>query len=141
VVGRSADRAGAGRGLKTHAAVASARIPRTVTDSMSSRLEHFSNLVAAQPDNELFRFSLAQALLADGRAADAEPHLAFCVAKKSDWMLPRILLGRHRLAAGRTADARRLLEEALALAIAQQHKDPEHELRALLADLPPAPAA
>jgi predicted Zn-dependent protease len=106
---------------------------------MPSRLEHFSTLVAAQPGNELFRFSLAQALLADGRPADAEPHLAFCVAKQADWMLPRILLGRHCLANGRTADARRLLEEALALAIAQQHEDPERELRALLADLPAPP--
>lgn len=101
---------------------------------MPSRVEHFSALVAAQPDNELFRFSLAQALLAEGRGAAAESHLEFCAAKKADWMLPRILLGKQWLATGRRAEARPMLEAALALAIAQNHEDPEHEVRALLAD-------
>ncbi|MEY2880289.1 MAG: hypothetical protein RLZZ15_2669, partial [Verrucomicrobiota bacterium] len=36
---------------------------------------------------------------------------------------------------GRRADARPLLADALQLAVAQSHEDPERELRALLADL------
>jgi predicted Zn-dependent protease len=100
---------------------------------MESRVAQFQSLVERQPDNSLFRFSLAQALLAEGRADEAEPHLIQCVAQKSDWMLPRILLGKHLLAAGRHAEARPLLEAALRLAIEQDHEDPAAELRALLA--------
>ncbi len=100
---------------------------------MVDRVAHFEALVARQSENELFRFSLAQALLAAGRASEAEPHLRICIEKKSDWMIPRILLGKHLLAVGRPSEARPLLEAALQLAIAQDHEDPAAELRSLLA--------
>lgn len=103
---------------------------------MAPRSPHFATLVERAPDNELFRFSLAQALLAEGRPEEAVPHYAFCVAKKADWMMPRILLGKLHLAAGRKTEARPLLVEALELAISQTHEDPERELRAILAELP-----
>ncbi len=99
---------------------------------MADRVAQFEALVARQPKNELFRFSLAQALLAVGRASDAEPHLRFCIEKKTDWMIPRILLGKHLLATGRQSEARPLLEAALQLAIDQNHEDPAADLRALL---------
>jgi len=102
---------------------------------MPSRVEQFQALVERQPENDLFRFSLAQALTAENRGAEAEPHYAFCIARKADWMLPRILLGKHLLATGRRAEAKPLLEESLRLAIAQDHDDPAAELRALLAQL------
>lgn len=100
------------------------------------RIAHFSALVAQQPSNELFRFSLAQAFLGGGRAADAEPHFRACVAAKADWMIPRIALGKILLNQGRTQEARTLLEDALRLAIEQHHETPETEIRVLLADLP-----
>ncbi len=99
------------------------------------RSERFAALVASQPANELFRFSLAQALLAESRPADALEHLQFCADKKTDWMMPRILLGKALLGLGRRAAAKPWLEQALQLAIAQAHEDPERELRALLTDL------
>jgi predicted Zn-dependent protease len=99
------------------------------------RSQQFAKLVQQQPDNELFRFSLAQALLAEGRADDAVEHLIRCANKKPDWMMPRILLGKALAGLGRKAEARPWLEAALQLAIAQDHEDPERELRALLADL------
>lgn len=99
------------------------------------RSARFQTLVSQQPANELFRFSLAQALMDEGNPADAIPHLELCVAKKADWMVARILLGKALLATGRPEGARRWLEEALQLAIDQQHEDPEAELRALLRDL------
>jgi predicted Zn-dependent protease len=102
---------------------------------MPSRVDQFQALVAAQPANELFRFSVAQALVAEGRGAEAVAHYEFCVAKKSDWMMARILLGKLLLQLGRFAEAKPLLEDALRLAIDQHHEDPERELRALLADL------
>lgn len=102
---------------------------------MLSRVAQFESLVAGAPANELFRFSLAQTLVAEGRAVEAVPHYEFCVAKKSDWMMPRILLGKLLLAEGRRAEARALLESALKLAVDQAHEDPERELRAVLSEL------
>jgi len=99
------------------------------------RSEQFAPLVAGQPENELYRFSLAQALLAEHRPADALEHLAVCAARKSDWMMPRILLGKALLGLGRKAEARPWLEQALQLALAQDHDDPAQELRTLLAEL------
>jgi len=99
------------------------------------RSARFQTLVTQQPDNELFRFSLAQALIDEGRPAEAVPHLEQCAAKKADWMVARILLGKSLLALGRRDDARRWLEDALGLAVDQHHEDPEAELRALLRDL------
>ena len=100
-----------------------------------SRSQQFQTLVAQQPANELFRFSLAQALLAENRPADALEHLEFCAGKKADWMMPRILLGKTLVGLGRKSDAKPWLEQALQLAVAQNHEDPERELRAILADL------
>jgi predicted Zn-dependent protease len=100
-----------------------------------SRVEQFEALVTRQPENELFRFSLAQALAAENRGADAVAHYEYCVAKKADWMMPRILLGKLLLQLGRRTDAKPLLEDALQLAVDQHHEDPERELRAILADL------
>jgi predicted Zn-dependent protease len=99
------------------------------------RSVHFAALVEQQPENELFRFSLAQALLAENRPAEAVEHLTRCANRKADWMMPRILLGKALLGLDRRAEAKTWLEAALALAVEQTHEDPERELRALLADL------
>jgi predicted Zn-dependent protease len=99
----------------------------------TARSVHFFALVAKQPENEVFRFSLAQALLAEDRGTDAIEHLEYCARKKADWMMPRIMLGKTLLALGRRADAKPWLEEALHLAVEQDHQDPEAELRTLLA--------
>jgi predicted Zn-dependent protease len=101
---------------------------------MASRTAQFQALVTQQPQNPLFRFSLAQALASEGRVAEAIPHFEFCVASRVDWMMPRILLGKLLLQQGRPAEAKPLLTAALQLAIDQQHEDPERELRALLSD-------
>ena len=100
-----------------------------------TRSSQFAALVAQQPQNELFRFSLAQALLAEGRPAEAVGHLALCTGRKPEWMMPRILLGKTLLGLGRRAEAKPWLEEALRLAIAQDHEDPAREMRELIAEL------
>ena len=102
---------------------------------MASRTETFTALVAQQPENELFRFSLAQALVTDGRGAEAVAHFEYCVAKKVDWMMPRILLGKLFVQLIRRSDAKAQFADALRLAVEQNHEDPERELRALLAEL------
>jgi predicted Zn-dependent protease len=103
--------------------------------SAGSRIGQFQALVAQQPGNEKFRFSLAQALVADGRGTEAVAHYEFCVAQQPDWMMARILLGKLLLQLGRRTEARPGLEAALHLAVAQHHEDPERELRSLLAEL------
>lgn len=97
--------------------------------------ELFIPKVEAQPDNMLFRFSLAQALTEEGDALAAIPHLERCVQSRDDWMLPRILLGKALLQDGQAATAKPILENALQLAIAQDHREPAAELQQLLADL------
>ncbi len=99
---------------------------------MASRIAQFQTLVTQQPQNPLFRFSLAQALAGEGRASEAIPHFEFCVASRADWMMPRILLGKLLLQMGRPQEAKPLLNDALRLAVDQQHEEPERELRALL---------
>ncbi len=99
-----------------------------------SRVARFQGLVAQDPANKLFRFSLAQALEATGDPS-AENHYRQCVDAQADWMMPRILLGKWLIAAGRPVEARPILQNALDLAIAQDHDDPAAELRQLLADL------
>jgi len=95
----------------------------------------FAALVVQQPENELFRFSLAQALLKENRGPEALSHLQLCAEKRTDWMIPRILLGKTLLQLGRKSEARPWLEVALALAIEQNHEDPERDLRALLKEI------
>ena len=62
-------------------------------------------------------------------------HYEYCVAKKADWMMPRILLGKLLLQLRRRGEAQPLLEDALCLAVEQNHEDPERELRALLGEM------
>ena len=100
-----------------------------------SRSELFRRHVAADPANPLFRFSLGQALWAEGAAAEAVEHLRLAAASKADWMMPRILLGKSLLATGDKPAAKLVFAEALALAVAQGHDEPEEELRAVLATL------
>lgn len=97
-----------------------------------ARSELFRAHVAADPANPLFRFSLGQELLKEGAAAEAIAHLRLAADAKADWMMPRILLGKACQAAGDRAAAVAAWEQALALAVAQGHEEPETELRALL---------
>ena len=99
------------------------------------RSENFRKMVATAPENQLFRFSLGQALFDEEQFEQCLEHLEFCRAQKSDWMMPRILLGKSRLNLRQPDEARIVLQEALELAIAQNHEAPEAEIRALLADL------
>jgi predicted Zn-dependent protease len=99
------------------------------------RSETFASLVASQPENELFRFSLAQALVAEHRLIDAIHHFKVCIEKKPDWMMARILLGKLLLELGKKPEAAIQLQAALKLAIDQSHEAPESEVRELLKSL------
>ena len=96
------------------------------------RSERFKGLVEKDPDNELFRFSLAQALIQEDRLAEAEPHLRVCIEKKPDWMVAHIALGKALLELARRDEALPILQAAHRLAVEQEHEEPEAELSALL---------
>ena len=96
------------------------------------RSERFKELVEKNPDNELFRFSLAQTLVREDQLAEAEPHLRACINKKPDWMVAHITLGKALIELGRCGEAQPILEIAHRLAIEQAHEEPEAELRTLL---------
>ncbi|MDQ8179123.1 tetratricopeptide repeat protein [Pelagicoccus sp. SDUM812005] len=96
------------------------------------KTERFQTLVSKNPDNELFRFSLAQALIEEDRHEEAIEQLDYCIQKKDDWMMAEILKGKSLLALKRPADAKPVLEHALHLAVIQHHEAPEAEIRKLL---------
>lgn len=99
------------------------------------KVQKFQQLVSKNPDNELFRFSLAQALAEAGLHREAIDQLDACIAKKPDWMVAAILKGKSLLALGRPEEARPVFEQALQLAIEQHHETPEAEVRSVLETL------
>jgi Flp pilus assembly protein TadD len=102
---------------------------------MIPRSETFRALVESDPSNPLFRFSLGQALFQESNFPAAVEHLHKAAEGKVDWMMPRILLGKTYLHLGQKNLAKVAFQEALKLAVAQGHEEPEAELRQLLSTL------
>ncbi len=102
---------------------------------MSKTIARWEQMVAAQPNNDLARFSLAKALFDDGRFAESLPHLEHALQRKPDWMVVQILVGKTHLALGRRDEARAAFIRGRELAVAQHHEGPQAELDELLADL------
>ena len=98
-------------------------------------IARWEKAVAAQPDNNLARFSLGKALFDAGRFDDARLHLERALSRKPDWMVVQILVGRCLQARGDVPAARTAFERALELARAQHHEGPEAELEQLLSEL------
>lgn len=94
--------------------------------------DKFRKLLSANPENDLFRFSFAQALMEEGDEDQAVDLFEHCIRKKPDWMMASILKAKCLLALNRTDDAKRELNRALQLAIDQKHEAPEIEIRKLL---------
>ena len=97
--------------------------------------EKYKNLLNANPENELFRFSLGQALMDEGNPKEAIPLFEKCLQKKPDWMVASILKAKSQLALDQKEEAKAELQHALKLAIEQQHEAPEAEVRILLETL------
>jgi Flp pilus assembly protein TadD len=102
---------------------------------MIPRSETFRALVESDPSNPLFRFSLGQALFQESNFPAAVEHLHKAAEGKVDWMMPRILLGKTYLHLAQKNLAQIAFQEALKLAVAQGHEEPESELRQLLSTL------
>lgn len=102
---------------------------------MSDPIQRWEAILAAQPANDLARFSLGKALFDAGRFDEAIGQFEQALARKPDWMVVQILLGKAHQARGNTAAARGAFERALKLAVDQHHEGPQMELEQLLEDL------
>lgn len=102
---------------------------------MNDPIARWEGLLAAQPSNDLARFSLAKALFDAERHAEALRHLNTALQHKPDWMVVQILVGRCHLALDQPAEARAAFERARQLAIDQDHQGPRAEMEQLLAEL------
>ena len=102
---------------------------------MTENVKRWEAMVAAQPTNDLARFSLGKALYDAGRIGEALPHFEQALGRKPDWMVVQILVGKCHLSLGDRTAARGAFERAHRLAIEQQHEGPQMEMEQLLAEL------
>jgi Flp pilus assembly protein TadD len=100
----------------------------------------YEALLSQRPNDELLHFSLGKALYDAERFDEAETHLRAALAARSDWMVVTMLLAQCALRRGAEDEARTLYEQALRLAIKQEHEGPEEEVRNALARLAGAAA-
>ena len=94
----------------------------------NDRIAKALELLQKFPDNDLARYSLAQAYFNAGGLRKRYRHLRPLCAKKNYWMVVHILLDKSLIAPDRGAEAKQILEHAHELAIAQHHDGPREEL-------------
>ena len=97
--------------------------------------DKWRRLLTDDPSNELVRFSLAKALLDEGRNGEAVGHFDILVKEKPDYALAWAFLARARLMTGDKDGARRACEQGLPVARAQKHEVPTDEILAVLEEL------
>jgi len=102
---------------------------------MSERVEMWRQQVEDDPENELARFSFAQALYAEKRWEEALAQYGEALARKPDWMVVVIQRGQCLIRLGRIAEAKAALEAGRALAVAQGHQGPQEEIDQILEEL------
>lgn len=101
----------------------------------NERIQKAQTLVERYPDNDLARFSLAQAYVDANEQRQATAHLRTLAARKPEWMVVQILLGKCLQEEGNCDEARAAFETAHRLAVQQHHDGPREELEALLQTL------
>ncbi len=106
-----------------------------MSEAIAEAIDRWKSVVAAQPANDLARFSLGKALFDAGRWGEARETFETALVRKPDWMVVQILLGRCHLALGDRDLAREAFRQGHALAVAQHHEGPQAEVEQLLAEL------
>lgn len=84
-----------------------------------SMIERFQSLLDAGQDNAMLRFSLGNALLGAGRAAEAVPHLRAAVGHDPKYSAAWKLLGKALAESGEYAAAIEAFDQGIAVA---EHK-------------------
>ena len=99
---------------------------------MSLRSSLFRTKLEASPGNDLFRFSLAQALWDEENWSECIEQLELCLQERPDWMIASLLLAKVKMRTGELEDAQRILNDTVRMAREQDHEGPEEEALALL---------
>ena len=102
---------------------------------MSDRLLQFRHKVSENPDNCLYKYSLAQLLFEKGKFEEAVNLFEQCLAAKPEWMMSALFLAKTHLALEHKQLAVKYLELTKKLAVEQSHDDPYHEANDLLLEI------
>jgi Fe-S cluster biosynthesis and repair protein YggX len=105
-----------------------------MSDSQT-RIAQFQKMANDDPNNELGHFSLGQALLEAGRAAEAIPSLERTLAINPNHSRAHQRLGAALLAAGRRDEAVAKMQAGVVIAHDRGDKMPRDEMVAMLKDL------
>jgi predicted Zn-dependent protease len=102
---------------------------------MSDRVLQFRQKVSENPNNFLYKYSLAQVLFEKGKFEEAVTLFEQCLAAKPDWMMSALFLAKTYLALENKPLAIKHLELTKKLASEQKHDDPFHEANDLLVEI------
>lgn len=102
---------------------------------MSVRISQFRQKLIASPNNQLFRYSLAQSLFEEGQTDEAIIHFLKCLELRADWMLVALYLGKAYMEKKDFPKAEKYLELTINLGMKQDHIDPVDEAKELLSSI------
>jgi len=103
---------------------------------MSVRISQFRQKLKSSPNNQLFRYSLAQSLFEEGQLDEAIVHFLKCLELRADWMLVALYLGKAYLEKQNYPEAEKFLKLTIDLGLKQDHIDPVDEAKKLLGAIP-----
>jgi predicted Zn-dependent protease len=99
---------------------------------MNDLIERLEAMLASGQDNALLRFGLGQALLKEGRATDAAPHLVAAVEHDRAYSAAWKLLGKAYLASGDAEAAAAAYRNGIAAATGGGDKQAVKEMEVFL---------
>ncbi len=102
---------------------------------MTVRIAQLRQKLSASPENDLFRFSLAQSLFENGEFDEAITLFLECLEKKPDWMLAALFLGKAFIEKENFQEAARFLNLTIKTGLSQNHEGPVDEARQLLSSI------
>ena len=103
---------------------------------MSVRISQFRQKLKSSPNNQLFRYSLAQSLFEEGDLEEAVVHFLKCLELRADWMLVALYLGKAYIEKQDYPEAEKYLKLTINLGLKQNHMDPVDEAKELLGAIP-----
>ena len=102
---------------------------------MSDRVLQFRQKVSENPNNFLYKYSLANLLFEKRNFDEAVILFEQCLEAKPDWMMAALFLAKTYLALENKHLAIKYLELTKSLAAEQSHDDPYNEANDLLLEI------
>ncbi len=113
----------------------------TSLDALNARIAQFEKMASADPDNDMAHFSLGNAYLQAGRAAEAAVSMQRCVGLNADMSKAYQLGGKAMVDAGWTDKAVAFLEKGYVVAASKGDRMPQTAIAELLRSIGRAPPA